>query len=408
MREMNVPFFRPSITAADIKEVTECLASGWLTTGPRVKAFEEAFANYVGARHAIAVNSCTAALHLALEAVGIQRGDLVLVPAMTFAATAEVVRYFDAVPVFVDCTRDTLCLDVAEAARTAEAIRAARPVAGLNPPYGPLRAVIPMHYGGQMVNVDAVRRMADKYELAVVEDAAHTLPADYRTDAHSPWRRVGTTGDITCFSFYANKCITTGEGGMAVTDSADLADRMRVMSLHGMNKDAWKRFTAQGSWYYEIVAPGFKYNMTDLAGAIGLTQLQRAGEFLKGRQRVAEWYLRELSGTTELQLPQELSDRRHSWHLFPIFLQLDRLRIDRASFIDELKARGVTTSVHWMPLPLQPYYVKTYGFQPGTFPIAESLWPQLVSLPVFPTMTEAECAHVVAAVREICTEQRRA
>lgn len=406
--ETSVPFFRPGITAAEIEEVVDCLRSGWLTTGPRTRAFEEAFARSVGAGHAVAVNSCTAALHLALEAVGVRRGDVVLVPTMTFAATAEVVRYFDATPAFVDCDPATLCMDPAEAARTLDALAAGRPVAGLAPPYGPVRAILPMHYGGQMADVDAFRALADAHRLALIEDAAHALPAFFRSGEGAPWRSVGTTADVTCFSFYANKCITTGEGGMAVTGREELADRMRVMSLHGMSKDAWKRFTDKGSWYYEIVAPGFKYNMTDVAAALGLVQLRRAEELWEGRRRVAATYREALAAVEELELPAELPHRRHSWHLYPVRLRLERLGIDRAAFIEELKRRGVAASVHWMPLHMQPYYVGTYGFAPGEFPISAGLWPRLVSLPIFPSMSEAEIRRVIEVVRDVVGSHRRA
>ncbi len=404
---MNVPFFRPSVAKADIAEVVACMESGWLTTGPRTKAFEEAFANFVGAKHAIALNSCTAALHLALEAVGVRRGDLVLVPALTFAATAEVVRYFDAVPVFVDADPVTLCMDPAAAAETAAKIRRGEQLPGMTLPYGPMKAIIPMHYGGQMVDVDAITAVAKEHGLAIIDDAAHTLPAHYRSSASAPWRAVGSTADVTCFSFYANKCITTGEGGMAVTDRDDLAERMRIMSLHGMSKDAWKRFTARGSWYYEIVAPGFKYNMTDVAASLGLSQLGRADELLAARVSVAERFIAGLRDVPEVETPVELPNRKHSWHLFAVQLRLDLLDIDRSQFIEEMKARGVAASVHWLPLHKQPYYVQTYGYVPSDFPVAAAVWPRLVSLPIFPSMTDEEVEHVVRVVGDIARQHRK-
>jgi dTDP-4-amino-4,6-dideoxygalactose transaminase len=398
---MAVPFFRPSVTQAEIDEVVACLKSGWLTTGPRTKQFEADFAAKVGAKHAIALNSCTAALHLALEAIGLQRGDTVVVPTMTFAATAEVVRYFDAVPVLVDCEPRTMCLDVAKLRTTLEALRDGRPVAGLKPPYGPVKAIIPMHYGGQMVDVAAVNALGKEFNVPVIEDAAHTLPAFYRTGASAPWQQAGATADITCFSFYANKCITTGEGGMAVTNYDKWADRMRVMSLHGISRDAWKRFTSEGSWYYEIDAPGFKYNLTDIASSVGLQQLKRSDELWKDRQRVAKRYLSQLSKIPGLELPEELPDRQHSWHLFAVRLKTSAWSIDRNRFIDELKAKAITTSVHWMPLHLHPYYRRTYGFGEGLHAVAEDIWPRLVSLPIFPGLTEAEQDEVVAAIADL-------
>ncbi len=398
---MRVPFFRPTIGEDEIAAVVECLRSGWLTTGGVTREFEAEFARFVGAKHAVALNSCTAALHLALEAVGVRRSDLVLVPTMTFAATAEVVRYFDAVPVFVDCDPRTQCIDVAAATRTLEAIEAGLSVAGLAPPYGKVRAIIPMHYAGQIADVDAIRVLAQRFGIAVIEDAAHTLPAFSRRDARSPWRSVGTTGDVTCFSFYANKCITTGEGGMAVTDDDAVADRMRLMSLHGMSKDAWKRYTAAGSWYYEIVAPGFKYNLTDIASALGRVQLSRANELWAARRKVVELYQQALAGIPGLELPTEDPDRQHSWHLFSVRLDLAIWKQGRADVIEGLKRAGVASSVHWQPLHLQPYYKDTYGLAADEFPVAHALWPRLVTLPLYPGMTAEDVGIVADALRSL-------
>ncbi|HMR08592.1 MAG TPA: DegT/DnrJ/EryC1/StrS aminotransferase family protein, partial [Polyangiaceae bacterium] len=387
--------------------VLECLRSGWLTTGPRTKEFESRFAEYVGARHAVAVNSCTAALHLALEAAGVQKGEGVVVPTFTFAATAEVVRYFDAVPIFADSDAETLGMspDAVERLLTDHASGNLH-VAG-EAFSAPIRAIIPVHYGGQMVDVDAFRGLATRFKLTLIEDAAHTLPAYYRSNAGAPWRAVGSTADITCFSFYANKCITTGEGGMAVTDREDLADRMRVMSLHGMSRDAWKRFMSGGSWYYEIVAPGFKYNLTDIASSIGLGQLARANELWQSRQGIARTLIAGLSQVEELELPFELSNRQHSWHLFPVRLRLERLDINRREFIEALNTLGVGASVHWMPLHMHPYYRQTYGYADDEFPVAAAAWPRLVSLPIFPAMTEEHCQIVIDAVKSIIHQHRR-
>ncbi len=404
---MQVPFFRPSIGDAEIDAVVECMRSGWLTTGPRTKEFEGAFAEFVGAKHAIAVNSCTAALHLALEAIGVQRGDFVLVPTMTFAATAEVVRYFDAIPVFVDCDPSTLCMDPSALEETLSYIERGTGLPRLPKPFGRVRAIIPVHYGGRMVDVDAIRSIAAKAGVPVVEDAAHTLPAWYRSDSAAPWRMVGTTAELTCFSFYANKCITTGEGGIVTTDNDDWAARMRLMSLHGMSKDAWKRFMASGSWYYEIVAPGFKYNLTDMASAVGLCQLKRAGELLASREKVGLRYLQELADVEEIKLPTTAEDRRDSWHLFVIRLELSKLTIDRGEFIERLKERGVGASVHWLPLHMHPYYRQTYGYEASDYQSAAAAWPELISLPIFPGMTDEECAHVVHTVREVARTHRR-
>jgi perosamine synthetase len=400
---MQVPFFRPAISEVEVSAVADCIRSGWLTTGHRVKSFEERFASYLAREHAVALNSCTAALHLALEALGVCRGDLVVVPTFTFAATAEVVRYFDAVPVFVDSDPATLCMSPEALAETLAALKRGQPVAGLTPPYGRVRAVIPVHYAGQMVDVDPIVALARTHELKLVEDAAHTLPAHYRS-ADGKWRAAGSIGDVACFSFYANKCITTGEGGMALTADEELAARMRVMSLHGMSKDAWNRFGSGGRWYYEIVAPGFKYNMTDVAAALGLVQLERAEELWAARREQAQRYLDELAGCSAFELPQELPNRKHSWHVFALRVTPGALRIDRAALIDEMSKRGVSCSVHWMPLHLQPYYRERYGYQADLFPVAHREWQRLVSLPIFPGLTRTEQDHVIGSLKAIAAE----
>lgn len=389
---MNVPFFRPSIGESEKSAVNSVLQSGWLTTGQAVRRFETAFAAYLNVRHAVALNSCTAALHLALETIGLKRDDAVLVPTMTFAATAEVVRYFGARPILVDCEPATLLID--PGALEAAILRWSSKVN--------IRAVIPMHYGGQMADMHRIAELSRKYSIQVIEDSAHALPAQIRRSAAHAWETVGSTSPLTCFSFYANKCITTGEGGMVVTNDAAAAERIRMMSLHGLSKDAWNRFDTEGYWYYEIVEAGFKYNMTDVAAAIGLAQLEKVDHFWQQRRRVARQYSERLAGCAEWIEPYaELVNRQSSWHLYPIRLRLDRLGIDRAQFIDGLKQRGVTCSVHWMPLHLHPYYRRAYGIRPEDFPVASSEWPRLISLPIFPGMTDEEIEHVCAAVTSI-------
>jgi len=403
---IKVPFFRPSIGEAEIAEVVETLRSGWLTTGPRVKRFEEAFAAAVGSPHALALNSCTAALHLAVEALGLESGQAVLVPTMTFAASAEVVRYLGAHPVLVDCDPVTLNLDLDDARAKLEAVRAGRgPVAV--PAGAELVGVIPVHVGGLMLDVGRLRAFAAEQGLWVVEDAAHAFPAAWRRGPAEPWQRCGEgSADVTCFSFYANKTITTGEGGMAVTARADLAERMRVMALHGLSRDAWERYSGGASWDYRIVAPGFKYNLTDVAAAIGLHQLARAEELRLERQAQAERYVAELASVGELELPPADADRVHSWHLFPIRLRLERLRVDRNRFVEELRAAGVGFSVHWRPLHLHPYY-EQLGWRPEDCPKATAVWERLVSLPIFPGMTPEEQGRVVEVVRGLCARHRR-
>jgi dTDP-4-amino-4,6-dideoxygalactose transaminase len=403
---MNVPFFRPEIGEPEIEEVVATLRSGWLTTGPRVKRLESEFAEFVGAPQALAVNSCTAALHLALEALGVRSGDVVLVPTMTFAATAEVVRYLGGIPLLVDCDPATSNIDFADAVRKLERLRAGR-MHGI-PADSPVVGVIPVHVGGFMVDVEQMRGFADEHELWVVEDAAHSLPASWRKDADAEWVRCGNaTSDITCFSFYANKTMTTGEGGMITTSSPELAERMRIMSLHGLSLDAWARYSGGRTWDYKIVAPGFKYNLTDIAAAVGIHQLARAEEMRVDREGMALRYHEQLAGLDELELPALDPNRIHSWHLFPIRLRLDRLTIDRNEFVDQLRARGVGCSVHWRPLHLHPYYQQTFGWTAEDCPAATALWERIISIPIFQGMRGEELAYVVETLRAICSEYAR-
>ena len=402
---LQVPFFRPDIGDAEVDEVVEAIRSGWLTTGPRVKTFEARFAEAVGAPHAIALNSCTAALHLAVEALGLGAGDAVLIPTMTFAATAEVVRYTAAFPVLVDCDPETLNLDLEDASRKLESLRTGRLAAAI-PGGARVVGIIPVHVGGLMLDVDRLQAFAERNDLWVVEDAAHAFPAAWRRSSREPWQRCGDgTAAISCFSFYANKTITTGEGGMVTTADPELADRMRIMSLHGLSGDAWRRYSG-GSWDYRILAPGFKYNMTDVAAALGIHQLRRAEEMREARLAVSQRFLEGLADVEELELPLVGDDRLHSWHLFPVRLRLERLTIDRNAFMEELKRRGVGCSVHWRPLHLHPYYEETFRWRPADFPVSTSVWERLVSLPIYPGMTGAEIEGVVATVKDVCRASR--
>ncbi|HTM56329.1 MAG TPA: DegT/DnrJ/EryC1/StrS family aminotransferase [Pirellulales bacterium] len=403
---LQVPFFRPSIGEAEIEEVVGCLRSGWLTTGPTTRRFETDFATAVGAKHAVAVNSATAALHLAVEALGLAAAEGVLVPTMTFAATAEIVRYRGALPILVDCDPVNFNMDLADAERKLELARLGRLPGGNNKP---VRAVgmIPVHVSGLMMDMDAVQALANKHGLWVVEDAAHAFPAAWRPDAKTAWQRCGeNTAAVSCFSFYANKTITTGEGGMAVTHDQRLADRMRMMSLHGLSHDAWGRYSGAGSWDYQIVEAGYKYNMTDVAAAIGVHQLARAEVMRLAREQIAHAYLEELADVDEIELPVLPANRLLAWHLFPIRLQLEKLAIDRNTFFSELRAAGVGCSVHWRPLHLHPYYRDGMGWPADLLPTATRVWERLVSLPLFPDMTPEERARVVEVVRALCTRHR--
>ena len=381
-----VPFHLPAIEDEEISAVVETLRSGWLTTGQKVRQFEEHFAAQVGAEYAVATNSCTAALHVALEALGVQEGDEIIVPTMTFAATAEVVAYFKATPVLVDCDPITLNLDVA--ALSAKITRRTK-------------AVIPVHFAGQPCDMQGILEAAASHGLAVVEDAAHAFPSSYRG------KPVGALGDITCFSFYATKTLTTGEGGMATTNNQARAERMRRMTLHGITRDAWMRYSDAGSWYYEIGAPGYKYNLTDIAAAIGIEQLAKSGRFLEARRKIAAVYNSGFADLPELRLPLESPGSGHSWHLYVIQLDLHSLRISRNGFIEALKKSGVGASVHFIPLHLHPYYRSRFGFTPADFPVASEAFERIVSLPIYPRMTDADIRHVIESVRTIVAEYRR-
>lgn len=381
-----LPFARPDIDEDEIREVTDTLRSGWMTTGPKTRQFEAAFASAVGAKHAIAVNSCTAALHLALEAAHVERGDEVITTPYTFAASAEVIRYFDAKPVLVDIDPLTFNIrpDLIEAAVTPRT-----------------KAIIPVHMAGVSADLDPIIDVARRHELAVIEDAAHSFPTRYKG------RTIGSVGDFTCFSFYATKTIATGEGGMITTDDDAHADRCRVMSLHGISKDAWKRYTAEGSWYYEIVAPGFKYNLTDIAAALGLAQLRKAERMWKRREAIARRYDEALSAIDALQIPSTPEYSTHAWHLYMLRLNLDRLTIDRAAFVEELKRRQIGVSVHFIPLHVHPYYRELYGYQPNDFPAAYGEYMREISLPIYSKMTDEDVDRVIEAVTDIAVSNRR-
>jgi dTDP-4-amino-4,6-dideoxygalactose transaminase len=401
-----LPFSRPSVGPEEIQAVVDTLSAGWLTTGPRTKEFEAGIARYIGCRNVVAMNSCTAALHLALEAIGLRAGDAVITTPMTFAATAETIRYFNADPILVDVDRSTLNINPAkiEEFLRSRAGRARR---------DRIKAIIPVHYAGYPCDMDEIMRIANAHGLTVVEDAAHAFPAVYKDTV------VGNIGHITCFSFYATKNITTGEGGAAVTGNDEWANRMRIMSLHGISRDAWKRYTSEGSWYYEIAAPGFKYNLTDVAASLGIVQLRKANEFWARRSCIARQYNEAFRSMDELETPfgegiddkagasgessllKDITGTRHSWHLYILRLVLGKLEIDRDKFIDELKGMGIGTSVHFIPLHIHPYYRETYGYKPGDYPISYGEYQRIVSLPIYPRMSDADVDRVIKAVTDV-------
>ncbi len=380
-----LPFSLPDIGEEEIDEVVQTLRSGWITTGPRTIEFEKRFAEYTGARHAVAVNSCTAALHIALAAAGIGPGDEVITSTLTFCSTANVIVHLGATPVLADIGPD-YDIDPAEVERR------------ITPR---TRAIIPVHYAGQPCRMDEILACARRHGLLVIEDAAHAVGARYGD------RMVGTIGDATAFSFYAIKNMTTAEGGMITTDREDLAERMRLLSLHGIDKDAWKRYSKEGSWYYEVTCAGYKCNMTDIQAALGLHQLKRLGDFLETRHRYAALYNEAFQEIPEVQSPLVNPGLEHAWHLYVIQLDLDRLTIDRAQFIEALRAENVGSSVHFIPVHLHPYYQKNFGFKRGDYPQAERAFERIISLPLYPKMTVGQVLEVAETVRGIVQRYRR-
>jgi dTDP-4-amino-4,6-dideoxygalactose transaminase len=385
IRDEWLPFHRPRIEDDEIAEVVETLKSGWVTTGPRTKRFEQEVAGFVGVKHAIALNSCTAALHLALDVVGLRPGDEVIIPTYTFAASGEVVAYFGATPILVDVDPRTLNIDpaAAEAAVTERT-----------------RAIMAVDIGGVPCDYDPLLELARRRGLALIDDAAHALPARYRG------RMVGTIADLTALSFYATKTLTTGEGGMLLTDNDEYAERAAIMSLHGISHDAWKRYTADGSWYYEIVAPGFKYNMTDVAAALGLRQLTKQARFLAERTRIAERYNRAFADMPELETPGIPDDVETSWHLYVLRLNLEALSVGRAQIARALAAENIGVSVHFIPLHCHPLYRERFGFSPESFPNAYRQYGRAISLPIFPGMTDGDADDVIAAVGKVVAAYR--
>ena len=389
-----IPFAMPDIGEDEIDAVVSVLRSKWLTTGQRSREFEANFAEVVGASHAIALNSCTAALHLSLEALGVSQGDLVFMSPYTFAATAEVVRYLGAIPVFVDIDAATLNLDVVllrEAIESRLDLSQGRPA-----------AIMPVHMAGSPCEMDAVWDIAREHGLSVVEDAAHAFPAARKG------RVVGKVpADISgtaCFSFYATKTITTGEGGMVTTENEEVADRVRTMSLHGLSRQAWSRYSAGGSWKYDILAPGFKYNLSDIAAALGVVQLRRADEMAARRREIAETYTRAFSELSALECPTVPEDADSSWHLYVLRLHLEQIVVGRDEFIDKLAMEGVGTSVHFIPLHLHSYYRDQYGLKPADFPVALREYERAMSLPIYSAMDDSDVERVVSTVRGLAAK----
>jgi dTDP-4-amino-4,6-dideoxygalactose transaminase len=382
MRTEFLPYSLPLIGEEEIAEVVDSLRSGWITTGPKVKRFEEEFARYVGAEHAVAVSSCTSALHLTLAALDIGPGDEVIVPTLTFCSTANVVLHLGARPVLADTSDDGQISP--DSVRKSLSPRTA--------------AIIPVHYGGQACNLQRILAVAG--EIPVVEDAAHACGA---------WldnRRIGTHSRATAFSFYPTKNMTTGEGGMVTTNDGELAAKIRRLALHGMSRDAWKRYGKGGDWYYEVLEPGFKSNMTDLQAGIGLHQLKRLDGFIARRRELAARYHQAFADLPELLFPRDCPQRPHTYHVFSARIVPGTLRAGRDEFIQRLRERNIGTSVHFIPLHRHPLYRDRLGYTPDRFPGAEAFYEGLFSLPLYPKMSDCDLDDVVRSVREIVLAER--
>lgn len=397
MRDTFLPFSPPLIGEEEIEEVVDTLRSDWITTGPKVRRFEEEFAAYVGAPAALGLNSCTAALHTALAALGVTTGDAVVTTPMTFVSSVHVIEHVGARPLLADVEPDTLNVDPR---RVADVIESARRE-GLR-----VKALLPVHLYGHPCDMNPLMDLAREYGLAVVEDAAHALPASHEG------RRVGSFAGLfdvpvmTCFSFYATKNLTTGEGGM-LTGPPELIDEARIWSLHGMSRDAWNRYGAKGSWFYEVVRPGFKYNLTDIAAALGLRQLRKLEGFQARRTEIARRYTETFSQFEELTVPVSRPEVEHAWHLYVLRLNLESLNVTREQFIEEMRERRIGTSVHFIPVHTHPYYRDRYGFQAEDFPVAAAEFRRIVSLPLNPRMSDRDVQDVIEAVTDIVEKFRR-
>jgi dTDP-4-amino-4,6-dideoxygalactose transaminase len=382
----SVPFCRPDITEDEIAEVVETLQSGWITTGPRTERFETAFAESIGAPWAVAVSSCTAGLHVALVAAGCGEGTEVITTTNTFTATAASILQAGARPVFVDIEPDTFNMDPAAVERAVTSRT---------------KGIIPVHIAGHPCEMDPILDIAQKAGATIIEDAAHALPAAYRG------RKIGTISPLTCFSFYATKNLTTGEGGMITGLDPDLNEKVRILGYHGMSRDGWKRYTQKGSWYYEIVEHGFKYNLPDIASAIGLRQLRRLDAMQARRREIVRAY-DEAFGTIEgIATPATREHVEHAWHLYAIRVSERVFNAGRDGFIRDLAERGIGTSVHFIPLHLHPLYQRLLGLTPGSFPVANEVYRASLSLPLFSAMTDEEVSRVIKAVTEVAGGAKR-
>lgn len=381
-----LPYNLPDISDAEIDAVVDVLRSNWLAPGPRVKAFEADFATYAGTKHAIALDSATAGMHLALVSMGIGPGDEVITTPTTFAASVNVIIHAGATPVLADINIDDYCIDPTAIERA------------ITPR---TKAILPVHHGGSACRMEEITAIARTHHLRVVEDAAHGIGTGIGG------RGIGAWGDATVFSFYPTKNVTSGRGGMLTTDDDALADRARLLALHGMSNDAWDRYTERGSWSYRVLAAGYNYTMSDFQAALGHAQFKRIGDFQRRRREIATRYNERFASLPEIVLPIEREGTTHAWHLYVVRLRPEMLTISRDEFIVEMKERGLGTSVHFIPIHHHPYYRETYGWAPGDFPVADQAFETMVSLPLYTRMTDADAGRVATAVEEIVRDHRK-
>ncbi len=386
MKIDSVPFFRMKFTQAEIDAVTNTIKSGWLTTGNISHKLEDRFCRYVDADYGAAVGSCTAGLHLALKVLGLSKGDEVITTPFTFVASTEAILHCGARPVFADIDPVTLNIDPKDIERKITKRT---------------KAIVPVHIAGLPCRMDKIMGLAKKHKLSIVNDSAHAIGAEFKG------KKIGAYGDLSSFSFYATKNLTTAEGGIVTTNNKNLAEEIRVLSLHGMDKKAWKRYLEHGSWYYEVVSLGYKYNLADMNAALGLAMMDRLDTLQKKRERAASWYDEMLGKFEEIELPARDKDSRHAWHLYIIKLNLDKLKIDRDKFIRELTENGVGTSVHFIPLFLQPFYKGKFGLSQRKFPGAMSAFERVISLPFYPDLRKAEVKYVADTIGKIISKNRK-
>lgn len=381
-----IPLSQPCIGKEEINAAIEALKSGWITLGPKTALFEDQIKDFIGTKYAVALSSATAGLHLALLAAGIGKSDEVIAPVFTFAATINPIIHVGAKPILIDCTKDTFNIDISQIEKNIT---------------HKTRAIVPMHYAGQSVDMDKITNIARKYNLVVIEDAAHAIGTTYKK------KKIGSISDMTVFSFHPIKNITTGDGGMVLTNNEEFDKKLRLLRLHGMNKEAWRRFDKSGSWFYEITIPGYKYNMTDLSAVIGIEQFKKLSLFINLRRKYVQIYNNLLKNTSEITIPYFDDFQGHAWNLYSILIDCNQLNISRNEIIEKLKDYNIGSSVYWTPIHEHPFYKKTFKLTKQMFPNASWVYERILSLPLSPSMTEKEVEYVGKVLVDLVSQNRK-